>query len=212
MDDFNKAIELNPEQVSAYIYRGIIHTSQDNLKAAVQDFQSALLIKGDDYAALINLAIAYRNMKNFDVAISTLNKAVSLYPDELEAYYHRGLLLQFQREYVEALDDYMQALSLDEEDAALHTVLFSVHMKLENNDNAKIHEEIARKSFEKAKEDYYNRACLESLSGNTDEGITLFKIAMEKVQESKTWAKEDPDLENLRADTRFWEIIGEEMP
>ena len=212
MNDFDKAIELNPEQVSAYIYRGIIHTSLGNLKDAIEDFQSALGIEADDYAALINLAIAYRNMKNFDAAISSLDQAINLYPNELEAYYHRGILSQFRGEYIEALDDYMKAFALDEEDAALHTVLFSAHMKLENNDNAQTHEKAARELFEKAKEDYYNRACLESLSGNIDEGLTLFKIAMEKVQESKMWAKEDPDLENLRADTRFWEIIGEEMP
>jgi len=44
-----------------------------------------------------------------------------------------------------------------------------------------------------------------------DEAFTLLKIALDKGQVTKDWARKDPDLENLRADPRFWELVGENV-
>jgi len=57
-------------------------------------------------------------------------------------------------------------------------------------------------------ENEYNRACFESICGNMEKALNLLKIALEKGQSSKEWVKQDPDLENLRDDPRFKEIVG----
>jgi len=40
-----------------------------------------------------------------------------------------------------------------------------------------------------------------------DEALTLLKIALEKGQSSKDWARQDPDLENLHTDKRFIALL-----
>jgi len=76
-------------------------------------------------------------------------------------------------------------------------------------EEAKEHEEMARELIQKENE--YNRACFESLCRHVDEALALLKVALEKKQGSKDWARKDPDFDNLRADPHFWEIVGEKV-
>jgi Flp pilus assembly protein TadD len=58
----------------------------------------------------------------------------------------------------------------------------------------------------------YNVACLESILGNVDAALVKLKQAVAETGVYAAWAREDPDLAWLRADPRFWEIVGGEPP
>ena len=55
----------------------------------------------------------------------------------------------------------------------------------------------------------YNAACLEALSGNTDEALDWLRRAMElaPADEIGPYLREDSDLDSLRDDPRFQELI-----
>jgi len=59
------------------------------------------------------------------------------------------------------------------------------------------------------KENEYNQACFESICGNMDKALELLEIGLEKKQSSKKWARQDPDFENLRDDSRFKALVEE---
>jgi hypothetical protein len=84
--------------------------------------------------------------------------------------------------------------------------LMAVLRNAGRDSEAKEQEEAARKLIENESE--YNRACFESLCENTEEALALLKIAFEKGQSSKEWARQDPDFESLRDDPRFKELVG----
>jgi len=72
----------------------------------------------------------------------------------------------------------------------------------------------ARKCFEKAirlKADYvdpyYNLACVCAVQGQVLQGLRYLGKAISMDPDVKKWAKEDPDLEGLRGDPRFREIV-----
>jgi tetratricopeptide (TPR) repeat protein len=72
----------------------------------------------------------------------------------------------------------------------------------------------ARKCFEKAirlKPDYvdpyYNLACVCAVQGQVQQGLRYLGKAISMDPHVKKWAKEDPDLEGLRGDPRFREIV-----
>ena len=72
----------------------------------------------------------------------------------------------------------------------------------------------ARKCFEKAirlKPDYvdpyYNLACVCAVQGQVQQGLRYLGKAISMDPNVKKWAKEDPDLEGLRGDPRFREIV-----
>jgi len=72
----------------------------------------------------------------------------------------------------------------------------------------------ARKCFEKAirlKPDYvdpyYNLACVCAVQGQVQQGLRYLAKAISMDPHVEKWAKEDPDLEGLRGDPRFREIV-----
>lgn len=52
------------------------------------------------------------------------------------------------------------------------------------------------------------KLALEAICGNKDKALELVKIGLEKNQQSKQWARQDPDFENIRDDPRFKELVG----
>lgn len=56
--------------------------------------------------------------------------------------------------------------------------------------------------------DFYNRACLESVCGNFDLAFEYLRKAAQDEKFDTQWAWEDPDLQWIHDDSRFIEIVG----
>jgi mannose-6-phosphate isomerase-like protein (cupin superfamily) len=55
----------------------------------------------------------------------------------------------------------------------------------------------------------YNAACLEALAGNSDEAFAFLRHALELEQtEIREYLENDSDLDNIRNDPRFQELLG----
>ena len=54
----------------------------------------------------------------------------------------------------------------------------------------------------------YNIACCEALAGKPDDAIRHLRVAIEGNPEVVKWAAGDSDLESLREDPRFQELVG----
>ena len=74
----------------------------------------------------------------------------------------------------------------------------------------------AQKSFERAiqqKPDYvdayYNLACLHALKGDNMESLIYLKQAISIDSSVRDWARNDTDLETVKSQTEFQEIIGD---
>lgn len=57
-------------------------------------------------------------------------------------------------------------------------------------------------------DDFYNRACLESVCDNFDLAFEYLRKAAQGGKFNSGWAWEDPDLQWTRNDPRFAEIVG----
>jgi hypothetical protein len=55
---------------------------------------------------------------------------------------------------------------------------------------------------------YYNVACAEAMSGRTDDAIDHLRRGIELNEELRQFAKRDSDLDALRTDPRFQELVG----
>ena len=59
---------------------------------------------------------------------------------------------------------------------------------------------------------YYNLACAEARLGETEPAFAHLRTAIDKRPQAVDNAKDDPDLESLRTDARFDELLGAATP
>jgi regulator of sirC expression with transglutaminase-like and TPR domain len=95
IDDYKKAIEVNPRNSIAYYNRGLAYGKSGLHHKAIGDFNRAIKLDPQNTKFYINLGIAYGNLGNYQQAIEKFNVAikfaVELDPVLKKAYYNRGI-------------------------------------------------------------------------------------------------------------------------
>lgn len=110
--DLNKAIELNPNDLDAYLKRGSAKVCLENFQAALADFNKAIELN-PDFAVSYNLRGGLKVLlKDYQGAIADFNKAFELKPDYGENYADRGVAYLDLDQKSKALADFMRAKDL----------------------------------------------------------------------------------------------------
>ena len=138
-------------------------------------------------------------------AIAAFEQAIALAPRKEAYHYHLAIALAYQMHYDQAIQVLQDVIALNPNFVLGHCALASNYRRVGNETAAQEHIAIARPSMEYEKE--YNRACFESISGNTDQAFALLEIAREKQQIQIAMLRTDPDLDFIRSDARFEELL-----
>jgi len=78
---YSKAIELNPNDVSAYISRGKVWDKKGEYDKAIKDYSRALELKPNYAEVYNNRGTVWNKTGDNDKAISDFNKAIPLNPN-----------------------------------------------------------------------------------------------------------------------------------
>lgn len=122
--DFDRAVELAPNDPDYLFRRGAVHFQQENYARAIADFDAA--IKVAPTTAQLSPAVAqlyrYRGRCWFylgeaDKSRRDLDEAIHLDPRQARAYKYRGELLIAIRQYQHAIQDLSRAMELDPHDS-----------------------------------------------------------------------------------------------
>ena len=203
---YRKAIELDPN--FAYAYNGLGNVLLDLKRddEAEAAYRKAIELDPSYSHSYNGLGNVLRDLKRHDEAEAVYRKAIELDPNFADAYSNLGgLLLLLDRE-TEALTFVERAQKLDPKSALYLLGLASIHKKLGNQSEAKQYANQARELFET--DDWYNLACAESIAGDTDAAFENLRQAAQQPSFNPDWARRDPDLQWIRADPRFEEIVG----
>jgi len=142
-------------------------------------------------------------------AISAFEQAIALAPRKETYHFHLGIALSYQMHYDKAIEALQNSIAMNPNFVLGHCALAANYRRVGNEAEAQEHIAIARPSMEYEKE--YNRACLESISGNTDQAFALLETAIEKDQVQTAMLRSDPDLDFIRNDARFEAILYKSM-
>lgn len=153
------------------------------------------------------LGNAYKAAGMYKDAIPTFQTAISLNPQEPSYHYSLGLIFAAERREAEALLEFHKVLELDADYAEAHASLASHYRKMGLEELAQFHIEKALNA-KLENESEYNRACLEAICGNYDRALELLEVALQSRQTYVNWIQNDPDLDVLRDDRRFHELIS----
>ena len=102
LKDYNRALELAPDNAGIYYNRGVLFVSQENYDSALKDYNAALYNRGRLFA--------YTH--DHSAAVADYSEAIRLDPSA-QLYQERGSVYVQQHEYQRALDDENAAIRLD---------------------------------------------------------------------------------------------------
>jgi tetratricopeptide (TPR) repeat protein len=112
LQEFDKAIELDPNNYEAYFWRGRVYIKVKRLKEATVDFQMVIKLKPDYAEAYDNLGWLHLQLEEYDESINYLSKSLELKPNDGWAYYTRGRCYFQKGDLQKALKDTKTSCSL----------------------------------------------------------------------------------------------------
>lgn len=112
VNDFSKAIELNPKLAEAYQLRGWILFFMGKPSQALSDLDLAIKLDPNKYDSWTSRGEVLRQLAKYDESRQDFDKAIKLKPKEPSAYYLRGLSSLLQGLHVRARQDFTTAISL----------------------------------------------------------------------------------------------------
>lgn len=112
IEAYSHAIELNPNNVDAYINRGAACIKGGKHDLAIENCNKAIQLRPDYALTYSNRGVAYHGKGEHDFAISDYDKAIKLNPNYADAYNNRGNAYKAKRKYNLAIADYDQAIEL----------------------------------------------------------------------------------------------------
>jgi len=127
---------------------------------------------------------------------------------DAEALYQEGKTHHRNGRLSEAKTFYEKALRADPGCVVALNNLGVIHMNERDYLAAQIRFEKAIRLKPEYVDPCYNLACLFALTDQPKQGLRYLKRAVALSPQAKAWAKEDPDLEKLRHQPEFQEIVG----
>ena len=110
--NYDKAIQLEPNNAKAYNNRGNAKAALDQHFAAISDYDKAIKRKPDYANAYNNRGAAKAALDQYFAAISDYNKSIQLKPNNANAYYNRGNVKGNLGQHFAAISDYDKAIQL----------------------------------------------------------------------------------------------------
>ncbi len=90
IDDFNRAIVLDPNYAAAYGGRGFSYALTGDYERAIDDFNRAIALNTEDAAAYSGRGLVYAYLDDYYHAIDDFDQAIVLNPDNSSYYCNRG--------------------------------------------------------------------------------------------------------------------------
>ena len=113
IENYNKALELNPGYEDAWKNKGIALRNLKQYEEAIKCYDKALELNPKDEDAWKSKGIAFSNMGKYEEAIKCYDKALELNPKDEDAWKSKGIAFSNMGKYEKAIKCYDKALELD---------------------------------------------------------------------------------------------------
>ena len=141
--DANRVIELDPNNVEAYIARGGAYLKSGQYVEAISDYSRAIELNPNNVGAYRVRGNLLDLLELCDVAISDYSRLIELEPDNINNYVSRGRLYGKSGQYDAAISDLSLAIEFDPDYAVAYALRGDVYRSA-NQWN------LARADYEKA--------------------------------------------------------------
>ena len=112
LDEFNKAIELNPNFINAIFNRALMKDKIGDFNGAINDY-TKVIEKEPAWDAFLYRGLSYRRAMKFNMAIEDFTKVIEIKPNDIGAFLQRAALKQNLGNHASAIEDYSEALKIN---------------------------------------------------------------------------------------------------
>lgn len=113
LEFFDKSLEVNPKNIEALKYKGMILEIKGLHEKAVKFYDKALEIEPKDSTILYYKALSIFNSENYKEAVRYVLKSLKINPECDDAWYLMGLSLEYLGDDKEALNCYKKTLEVN---------------------------------------------------------------------------------------------------
>ena len=135
--NYDKAIELDPKSLPAYVNRGIAKSKLGRHEDALADYDRAIEIDPNDASAYVNRGNAKSELDRHEDALADYDRAIEIDPNHANAYFNRGNAKSELGRHEDALADYDKAIQLEPNLATAYLARGNVRALLGRHDEAK---------------------------------------------------------------------------
>jgi adenylate cyclase len=209
-----RALELDPELAEAHAARGMVLLASNRLTEAEPSFERASELDPQLFDARYFHARALFQDGRFAEAAEMFGRAMEVRDDYQAAFFAAqaveasGCTAEAESAYATALATAERHMELNPDDPRAATMRAVSLARLGRHDEAV---EWGERALEIDRDDasvLYNVACLFSVTGNVDRAFECLKEAVEMGFGNPEWLAHDPDLDRLRADPRFEQVMA----
>lgn len=137
IENYTKAIELNPNFISAFVRRGIIYAKSGEYNKAIEDFTMATYLNPNNFKAYFYCGLVYLKIGKYKRAIESFSKAIQANSNFSKAYFKRGVAYFERKEYDKAIEDFNAAINLKSDFAEAMMFLGRAYQLKEDYEKAK---------------------------------------------------------------------------
>jgi len=91
INDYTKAIHLDPNYGDAYYHRAVARDSQGDKQGALADYNEAIRLSPNKVIAYFNRGVALYNAGRYQAAVADFSQSLNFDPSDISAYYARGV-------------------------------------------------------------------------------------------------------------------------
>jgi len=193
IEQFDKAIFLNPNSDKAHNLQGIAYIHLKNYSAAEREFQKAVHLNLLYLEAYNNLGGVYFLRKQFEKAEEMFKKALSFGPDSISANYSLGTLLLLLQGRIEEGTRYLtRGIELDPDYLETHKTL-TADVRTSSSDQSEL---------------YFTYAKIYAARGDIEKTLEFFQKA--RATGFRDWERValGEDFEKVREDPRIKDFLG----
>jgi tetratricopeptide (TPR) repeat protein/S1-C subfamily serine protease len=134
--NFNRAIELKPNNPNYYLARGDFYEIRKENQKAFADYNQAIKLQPTNPELYINIAVAYQVFGDNKKAMADFNQAIKLDRKRAKSYIARAQAYQEFGDNKRAMADFTQAIELNPNNPELYITRAQAYEKLGDHEKA----------------------------------------------------------------------------
>lgn len=205
---FDEALHFQPDQSLAWVHRGRAQRGLQRYEDEIADYDQALALDPENANILCDRGLAQYHLTHYAAAIDDYDRAAYLAPSAWQAWYLKGLALMPSQQYQRALRCYDHALDLRADAAQTWIAKGSALLRLEDFAGAIASYDQALSLEPDNATAVYNKACTYSLQEQASTALELLAQALQLAPNSCRLALTDADLEPLRSEPEFQQLLA----